>query len=157
MKENPMYEKSNNLESELSSLAKKAESLITPPKLDITDVLSQINGSPISTRSFTKIIAELFFGLFSKPAISFAIIILCVLSFLYLPGSQQNLVQESLVPGSLSSEALLAEIDKDLTFAEAMNNLEDYALSGFITSSDNQNNNLDEFIEYVTPTNNETI
>ncbi|MCP3898427.1 MAG: hypothetical protein GY707_01685 [Desulfobacteraceae bacterium] len=157
MKENPMSEKSNKLESELNRLSKKAESLITPPKLDITNVLSQINGSNISARSFAKIIADLFFGLFSKPALSFAIILLCALSFFYLPGSQRNLVQKSLAPDSLSSEALLAEIDKDLTFAEAMNNLEDYALSGFITSSDNQNNNLDEFIEFVTPTDNETI
>jgi hypothetical protein len=38
-----------------------------------------------------------------------------------------------------------------------MNNLEDYALSGFIISSDTQNYNLDEFIEFVTPTNNEAI
>ncbi len=157
MKENPLSKKCNNLESELNSLAKKAESLIVPPKLDIKDVLSQMNSSNISTRSFNQVINKLFISLFSKPALSFAIILLCALSFLYLPGSQQNPGKKSLAPDFLSEEALLTEIDKDLKFAEAMNNLEDYALSGFITSSNNQNNNLDEFIEYVTPTNNETI
>ncbi|MCK5099110.1 MAG: hypothetical protein KAR45_13465 [Desulfobacteraceae bacterium] len=144
------------LESELNTLSKKAESLIKPPKLNIASILLQKKSSNFSTSSFTRAIAGLFSNLYSKPAILFAIIALCVLSILYLPGPHQNNNQSHLTTGPLT-EAFLIEIDRDLKFAETIDQLEDYALSGFITSSDNQNYNLDEFIEFITPTTEETI
>lgn len=158
--------KSQQLESELNSLSKKAKSLITPPQLDITAVLSHRDNSNISTGSFAKIIAGLSTNPFFKPAISFAAIVLCVLSILYWPGSQQNINQDSLTTGLSETGAsetrsftdtVLNEIDKDIEFAETINKLEDYALSGFITSSYNQNYNLEEFIEFVTPVTEEAI
>ncbi|MCD4744561.1 MAG: hypothetical protein K8R67_19025 [Desulfobacteraceae bacterium] len=144
------------LESELNSLSKRAKNLITPPQLDIASVLSQKKNSNLYLYSFRKLFAKIFSCLFSKPAISFAAIVLCVLSILYLTDSQQKISRNSLTTES-STEALLTEIERDLEFAETINKLEDYALSGFITLSDNHNYNLDEFIEYVAPTTKETI
>lgn len=145
------------LEPELNTLSKKAESLIKPPKLNIASILLQKTSSNFSTSYFTRAIAGLFSNLYPKPAIFlFAIIALCVLSILYLPDSHQNINQNHLTTGPLT-EAFLIEIDRDLKFAETIDQLENYALSGFITSSDNQNYNLDEFIEFITPTTEETI
>ena len=156
MKESRLDTK-KGLESELNSLSKRAKSLITPPQLDISTILSQMDSNNISKISFAQITTRLVTSLFSRPALSFAIIILSVLSIFYFSDSQQNIIQNSLITDPLSTQAILTEIDEDLKFAETMNNLEDYALSGFITSSDDQNYNLDEFIEFVTPTSNGTI
>ena len=157
MKENKLYTKKNlELESELNNLSKRAESLIKPPELNIASILSQTKNSNFSINSFTRTTAGLFSRLFPKPAILFAIIVLCALSIFYLPVSQQNINTDYLATEPIT-EALLTEIDQDLKFAETIDQLEDYALSGFITLSDNQNYNLDEFIEFVTPTTQESI
>ena len=157
MKEGRLDTKNKDLEAELNGLSKRAKSLITPPQLDIAAVLSQMDTSKVSAISFTQIITRFLASPFSKPALSFVIIVLSVFSIFYFPDSQQNIIQNSLTTDTLSTKALLAEIDEDLKFAETMDNLEDYALSGFITSSDDQNYNLDEFIEFVTPTSNGAI
>jgi len=142
-------EQNMKLSLSLSSLSKKAEDLIKPPQLNIVTLFSK------KKKSYT--FEKPFAGLFLRPALSFVIIIICATSFYYLPGSKQNIIQDSKIASTLSSEALFTEIEQDLAFAETMDNLENYALSGFITSSDNEDYNIDEFIEFVTPTNNETI
>ncbi|MCK5542311.1 MAG: hypothetical protein KAI40_06430 [Desulfobacterales bacterium] len=143
--------KKQNLELELrlNGLSKKAENLIKPPQLNIMSVFSEKKKCNTYKKPFIRLLL--------RPALSFAVIVLCALSIFYLLGSRQSIMQDSLTTGPLSTETLLTEIDSDLKFAETMDNLEDYALSGFITSSDDQNYNLDEFIEFVTLTSNETI
>jgi len=146
MKENPEPDNYNKaFESELKSLAQRAENLIKAPPLDMADILSQESFIPQRQRYLTK-------KIFTKSIISFATIVLCVLSILYFSDFQFSSKKDTFRVSTLTS-AMIDEIDKDLKFAESVDELEDYALSGFIVSPDSQNYDIDEFIEFVAPTN----
>ncbi len=137
-------EKTSEFASKLNNLSKRAETLIKPPQLNAISVFPKKRNSA----SKKQLLARVFF----RPALGITIVALCALSIFYIPASKQNSVEDS-----FETKALLAEIEMDLQFASTVDTLEEYTLSGFVIPQENQDTSLDEFIEFITISNEETI